>query len=96
MPRSLRLSGLRFTPAPPDNADCGLLGFVSFILADAVVLDCVAIRRTRDGRVVLSFPLKHDQAGRQHSLVRPVNDAARQAITRAVVEALQLREGPAP
>ena len=93
---SLVVAGLRFAPALPSDAGRGLLGYASFVVAGLVVLDSVAVRRTREGRIVLAFPVRHDSAGRQHALVRPVDDAARQAITRAVVEALQLREGPAP
>ncbi len=85
------VSGLRFAQAPAGAYSAGLLGYASFVIADLIVLDGIAVRRTRDGRLVLAFPVKHDRAGRQHPLVRPVSDAARQAITRAVVEALILQ-----
>ena len=87
----LTVSDVRYSPATRDDSAVGLLGYASFVVADVIVLDGVAIRRTRDGRIVLAFPVKHDRAGREHSLVRPVSNAARQAITRAVIEALQLR-----
>ncbi len=90
------ISGLRFTSCTPRDRATGLVGYASFVLADFVRLDGVAVRRTSDGRIVLSFPVKHDRAGRQHPLVRPVSNAARQAITRAIVEALQLRAEAAP
>lgn len=91
MTADLGVSEVRLTPAPAAQASTGLVGFASFVVMDLVRLDSIAVRRTRDGRVVLAFPVKHDRAGRQHPLVRPVNDTARQAITRAVIEALQLR-----
>jgi DNA-binding cell septation regulator SpoVG len=92
----LRVSEVRFAAAARAERSKGLLGFVSFVLADAVRLDSVVVRRTADDRIVLAFPLRHDRNGRQHELVYPINDAARDAITRAVVDALGLRAEAAP
>lgn len=85
-----QISDLRFTPAPRDDQARGLLGWVSLVLDGGLCIDGIALRRTRDGRRALSFPVRHDRSGRQHSLIRPVNAAARRAIEAAVFEALDL------
>lgn len=57
----------------------GLLGFVSIGYGD-LVLDGLVLRKTADGRFVLSFPARTDRAGRRHSYIRPANDEVRKAI----------------
>ena len=83
------VSELRFTPADRQQQARGLLGFVQFVAAGLLRVDC-ALRQTRDGRVVLSFPVKHDSAGRQHPLVAPANAEARRVLEAAVLDALAI------
>ena len=91
---ALLVTELRYTPAGRQNGARGLLGFVQCVVAGLLRVEC-ALRRTRDGRLVLSFPIKHDAAGRQHSLVAPANAEARQAIESAVFEAVTMDLGAA-
>jgi hypothetical protein len=65
------------------------LGFVTARYGD-LLLDGIAVRRTRDGRVVLSWPSRRDSRGRDHSVVRPCGDDARQALEAAILGALGL------
>jgi hypothetical protein len=87
MTPAVPLSGVQFTPSASPEQRRGLLGFIACRYG-SLHLDGIAIRRTRGGRIVLSFPVRHDRAGRQHSIVRPVDDAARKEIEAAVIEAL--------
>ena len=73
------ITDVRFTAGSPVEHSTGLLGWVQFRLGGLIVAG-VAVRRTLDGRKTLSFPVRTDAQGRRHSLVRPVNQAARQAI----------------
>ncbi len=82
-------------PATSAERSTGLLGFLEFDLAGLVRIDGVALRRTRDNRVVLAFPKRRDRQGVQHELVRPVDDATRNAITRAVIAAIDV-QGESP
>jgi DNA-binding cell septation regulator SpoVG len=84
-----------FSPADPTARARGLLGFVAFDLVGLVRIDSVAIRLTRDGRRVLSFPGRHDRHGCRHDIVRPADDAVRKTITAAVLAALGLDAGAA-
>ena len=61
----------------------GLLGFVSVYYGD-VVLDGLTVRQTADGRLTLSFPERRDRRGGRHPYIRPIDDAARQRIERAI------------
>ena len=87
-----RITDLVATAAGSRERDTGLLAWLRFRIDDLVVLDGVALRRTRDGRHVLSFPIRHDAQGRQHPVVRPVDDAARRSLEHAVLSALGLGE----
>lgn len=84
----LRVSEVAFSPAPEADQDRGLLGWVSFVINDALSVNGVAVRRTRDGRFVLSYPARPDAVGNKCFLVRPRNDRARRHLERAVLGAL--------
>lgn len=61
----------------------GLLGYVSIYVGD-FVLDGLTVRQTVAGRLTLSFPERRDRRGGRHPYIRPVDDAARQRIERAI------------
>ena len=69
----------------------GMLGYISVFIGN-LVLDGIVLRRTADGRFALSFPARTDRAGRRHAIVRPADDAARQAIEREILGQLGQRE----
>ena len=62
----------------------GLLGYLSIFYGEMVV-DGITLRRTVDGRFVLSFPARTDRRGQRHAYVRPVDDDARRAIERELL-----------
>ncbi len=57
----------------------GLLAYIS-VEHGHLILDGITLRRTTDGRFVLSFPARTDRAGRRHPYIRPVDDEARRQI----------------
>jgi DNA-binding cell septation regulator SpoVG len=70
----------------------GLLGYLS-VFYGQLVIDGITLRKTAEGRLALSFPERRDGKGRRHSVVRPVDDAARRAIEAAIfAEATLARE----
>jgi hypothetical protein len=73
----------------------GLLGYLSVQLGP-LLLDGITLRQTADGRLTLSFPARTDRAGRKHSYVRPVDDAARKAIEREILGQLGQRAKALP
>ena len=93
---SISITDLKYWTAPDSPLSGGLLGFVEFTINSAIVLRGIALRRTRNGRLVLSFPERRDRRGRTYDLVRPAHDAARREIQQQVFAALGLDdEGPA-
>ena len=55
---------------------------------DAVLIRCVAVRVTADGRRTLAFPEPTDARGRRLRPVRPLDDVARLAIENEVFRSL--------
>lgn len=82
------VSGIGFTPATEDDAKRGLLGFVTLVFAEILLLDGITLRVTESGRHALSFPCRTDSQGRRHPLFRPLDDRARTIIENAVFAAL--------
>ena len=70
----------------------GLLGFVSVFYGD-LILDGITVRRTAEGRLTLSFPQRRDGRGRSHPLFRPIDDAARVRIEKAIFDAATIAQG---
>ena len=95
MVRKLTITDLRFMAASHIEVKGGLLGWVSCTLNGTLCLDGLALRRTLDGRLVLSFPARRDASGRQHAIVRPLDDRARKAVESQIFAALGLEEGAA-
>ena len=96
MDSRLRLTNVRLIPASADERQRGLLGFVAFNLNDRVRLDGATLRRTSSGRLRISFPMRRDRHGREHPLLRPLDDAARRELERQVLAALGLTQGAIP
>jgi DNA-binding cell septation regulator SpoVG len=81
-----------WTRASDADIRTGLVGYVS-LFCGPWILDGVTVRRTADGRMTLSYPERRDGQGRRHPLIRPIDDAARQAIEKAVFGAATVAEG---
>jgi DNA-binding cell septation regulator SpoVG len=90
----LTISGLAFTPARSDQAEAGLLGWVSCVINGKLRLDGITLRRTLDGRLALSFPERGAADGTRHPIVRPTSDEARREIEDQIFAAIPLgKEG---
>lgn len=73
------------------------MGWVSFATPDGLLVDGLALRRSLEGRPVFAWPARRDRVGRDHHVVRPLDDAARVAIEQQLLAQLApwLREGSA-
>ncbi len=89
----MRISNLQFKSAQISDAESGLLGWISCSINGSLRLDGIAVRRTADGRLALSFPARRDDAGRRHFYVRPLDDKARRDIEHQVFLALGIEDG---
>jgi DNA-binding cell septation regulator SpoVG len=89
----LCLSDVCFSAASPVERARGLVGYVSATVNGSLSLDGLTLRRTRAGRLALSFPARRDSKGDLHPVVRPLTDAVRREVERQIFEALGLTEG---
>lgn len=87
----ISVSDIRFVPAPAHLRAGGLRGWVGLDLDGQIRLESLAVRRTLEGRYVLSFPARRDGAGVERAYVRPLDDATRIVIETAVLDALRER-----
>jgi hypothetical protein len=81
----MNVSRVRFIPGTERDVRAGLLGWASFLVDGGLELAGVAVRRTQTGRLALSFPVRDDGWGRRWPYIRPVDDATRMAIEKAVI-----------
>ncbi len=77
---------VRFGASSPADRAKGLLGWVRCLVGEALVVDGIAVRRTRSGRLTLSYPRGRGKC----PPVRPLDDEARRAIERQILEAIDL------
>lgn len=68
----------------------GLLGWIR-VSYGSLEVDNITLRRTSDGRLALAFPSRTAKNGTKHSIVRPVDDAARREIEHEILEQLDQR-----
>jgi DNA-binding cell septation regulator SpoVG len=87
----LHVTSVLFVPAPPLDTRNGLAGFVT-VHVNGLVIHRIAVRRARDGRYLLSFPVQHDRRGRRNVVVHPLDAAAHAEIERQVIADLR-RQG---
>lgn len=74
------ISSVRILRARPKERRQGLIGWVSFVLDDALLVDNLALRRSRDGDLVFAWPARKDRAGDLHHHIRPIGDRERDLI----------------
>ena len=86
------ITAIGLTRASDSDVREGLLGYVTFTIANTWLIDGITLRRTAKGRPTLSYPAKTDRHGRRRSFVRPLDDPSRRAIESAVFEALGVEQ----
>lgn len=90
----IHIQNVKFSAASAKDAASGLIGWVSFTLNSALVVDGLTVRQTVDGRKTVSFPARRDGAGRDHFYLRPINDVARREIESRILGALGIEDSP--
>lgn len=85
----LVITEVEITRTPDAQQRAGLLGFLRLRIGDGLGIDGVTLRRTADGRMTLSWPARRDRQGRDHTIVRPLDEATRIHLERQVMDALR-------
>ena len=72
-----------------DTGTDGLIAWASCVVAHAIKLDNIAIRRSqRDGALFLTYPTKRTDAGDKYPYFNPVSTEASKAVEDAVLARL--------
>ncbi len=87
----IHVSEVRFSEATEQDEQAGLLGFVACTVNGLLRLDGIALRRTRAGDLVLSFPARRDRLGADHPIVRPLGNEVRRSVQDQVLLALRAK-----
>lgn len=66
----------------------GLLAWASCVIDDAVYLNNIAIRRGKDGGLMLTYPAKLTAAGSRYYLFNPISREASAVLERAILQRL--------
>jgi hypothetical protein len=85
------VSNVRFTDATPAQIRKGLLGYIGCTVGGRLRLAGLALRRSRAGRLYVSFPRPRDAQGREHVHIWPLNAIARKDIEAQLFRALGIR-----
>ena len=93
MTRPPRITDLVVSETTTADKRTGLMSWLRFRLDDRLLIDGVTLRRSADGRMIISWPGRRDKRGRQHPIVRPFDDDARVALEAAIFDAMDLPEG---
>ena len=91
----LHVSGVRFTPSPPELEEQGFLGQASLVLDHGPVLAGIEVWRTVAGDRVLSFPRPKTATGERHYFIRSLSNKVRRRIEQQVFEYFDLEQGAA-
>ena len=71
-----------------DSGTDGLIAWASCVIAGAIKLDNIAIRRGRDGSLFLTYPCKRTDAGEKYPYFNPISTEAAKAVEDAVLARL--------
>lgn len=67
-----------------ENGTEGLIAWASFVIANTLKLDWIAVRRGRDGCLFLTYPVKATASGSKSNYFNPISSEAADAIKAAV------------
>lgn len=71
-----------------ENGKDGLLAWASCVIDDAVYLNNIAVRRGKDGRLMLTYPAKLTAAGSRYYLFNPISREASAVLEDAILRRL--------
>lgn len=90
--RDFVVTETRFTASTPADRETGLFGYVVVTLNGHLQIDGIALRRTLDGRMTISWPDRRTASGRPGVSVRPLDRETQEDLERQVLSALGFGE----
>jgi hypothetical protein len=92
----ITVDDVHLTRASESHDRIGLIGWVLCTVDGHWCLDGLSLHRTRDGRIVLSFPVDRDPRGRRRRRVRPFDEATRKETERLILRELGMENEANP
>lgn len=71
-----------------DNPRGSLIGWASCVLNDALALNNIEIRRSREGRIFLAFPFELGKSEKRHFFFNPISREASRVFEGAILNRL--------
>ena len=68
-----------------DGGSGGLVGWASCVVGGALYLNNIAIRRSREGRTILTFPAKRSKRDQKYFFFNPISREAKAAFEDAIL-----------
>lgn len=75
-----------------DEGTDGLVGWASCVVNGALYLNNIAIRRSRDGGFVLTYPCKRSRSDQKYFYFNPITRVAKHVLDEAILGRLEHRE----
>ncbi len=75
-----------------DEGADGLLGWASCVVNGALYLNNIAIRRSRSGELILTYPCKRSQSEAKYFYFNPITREAHRVLDEAILGKLERRE----
>lgn len=73
-----------------DGSEDGLIGWASCVINHGLFLNNIAVRRSLEGRIVLSFPSKKSNNALKYFYFNPISKEASETINAAIINKLTL------
>ncbi|MBK9386552.1 MAG: hypothetical protein IPN34_17200 [Planctomycetes bacterium] len=89
------LTSVKVQDVPYDVRDPRAVAYLTIELAGGIRIDGMALRVNSRGELLVKFPPRERHHRRRGTAALPINDHARGAIEKAVLEALELQRPPA-
>lgn len=68
-----------------DGGTDGLIGWASCVINGALYLNNIAIRRTREGNIILTFPGKRSKRDQKYFFFNPISREAKEKLDQAIL-----------
>ena len=86
-------SGLKVTEVKirlVDKSEDGLIGWASCVINDSLYLNNIAIRYSKAGQVILTFPAKKSKSSFKYFYFNPISHDAARILKQAIIDKLKV------
>ena len=78
-----------------DQSEDGLIGWASCVVNGSLFLNNIAIRKSREGKVILTFPAMRSKGDSKYFFFNPISHEAARVLEEAIIDKLKLASSDA-